>query len=96
MDPPAYGVLRGKFGKIKSSNVNPAWLGERLYAANIIGQEEKERARSVDIAKSERLGELVDSVLGNGGRGVFETFVNILFSQPHLRWLADQLKGRYS
>ena len=94
MESPAYGVLGGKVGRIKSSNVDPAWLAGRLLAAKIIGEEEEERAKNADIPKPERRSELVETVQGNGRRGVFQTFVNILLSKPHLEWLGEELKGR--
>ena len=93
MESRAYGVLGGKVGRIKSSNVDPAWLAQKLLAANIIGEEDEERAKNADIPKPERRGELVEIVQGNGRRGVFRTFVNILLSKPHLGWLGEELKG---
>ena len=96
MESRAYGVLGGKVGRIKSSNVDPAWLARQLLAASIIGEEDEERAKNADISKPERRGELVEIVQGNGRRGVFGTFVNILLSKPHLEWLGQELKGGHN
>ena len=94
MEERAYGVLGGKIGRIKRSNVDPVWLAERLQDAKIIGQSDEDRAKNVSIPKPERRGELVELVQGNGRRGVFQTFVNILLSKPHLEWLGEELKGK--
>ena len=95
MESRAYGVLGGKVGRIKASNVDPVWLAQQLLAAKIIGEEDVERAKNADISKPERRGELVEIIQGNGRRGVFQIFVNILLSKPHLEWLGEELKGRY-
>ena len=95
MERRAYGVLGGKVERIKSSNVDPAWLARRLVEAEIIGEEDEERAKNASIPKPERRSELVEIVQGNGAPGVFQTFVNILLSKPHLKWLGGELKGRY-
>ena len=93
MEERAYGVLGGKIGRIKRSNVDPAWLSEQLFSAKIIGKSDMERAKDVAIPKPERRGELVEIVLGNGRPDVFQTFVNIFLSEPHLEWLGEDLKG---
>ena len=95
MESRARGVLGGKIGRIKVSNVNPAWLAERLVEEKIIGEEDEERAKNGDIPKPERLSELVEIVQGHGGPGVFQTFVTILLSKPHLKWLGEELKSTY-
>ena len=86
-------VLGEKIERIKSSNVSPAWLAERLHAANIVGKDDVRYAKKDDVPKHERRGELVELVLGNGRRGVFQTFVEIFLSEPHLEWLGEELKG---
>ena len=93
MESRAYGVLGGKIGRIKTSNVDPVWLAERLQAERIIGQSHVEKAKDDSIPEPERRGELVELVQGNGRRGVFQTFVNILLSEPYLDWLGEELKG---
>ena len=95
MERPAYGVLGGKIGRIKSSSVDPVWLAEELLAAKIIGKKDLERAKNDGTPKPERRGELVETVQGNGRRGVFQTLVNILLSEPHLDWLGEELRGKY-
>ena len=96
MEKRAHGVLDGKIGRIKSSNVDPVWLAQKLLTANIIGENDLERAKDVEIPKPERRGELVEIVQGNGRRGVFQTFVNIFLSEPHLTWLGEELQGGYA
>ena len=93
MESRAYGVLGGKIGRIKASNVDPVWLAERLQAERIIGHRDLERAKDDSIPKPERRGELVELVQGNGRRGVFQTFVNIFLRELHLGWLGEELKG---
>ena len=95
MENRAHGVLGGKIGRIKSSNVNPVWLAERLHAAKIVGKDDVENAKKDHIPKMERRRELVELVQGNGRRGVFQTFVNILLSEPHVEWLGRELKGKW-
>ena len=94
MERRAYGVLGGKVERIKASNVDPAWLAEKLVSAKIVGKLEEERAREADVPEAQRRGKLVEMVQGNGRRGVFQTFVNILLNEPHLEWLGEELKGR--
>ena len=94
MERRAYGVLGGKVERIKCSNVDPAWLAEQLLSAKIIGKRDVEMANNADIPKPERRSELVEIVQGNGRRGVFQKFVNILLCEPHLEWLGEELKGR--
>ena len=95
MEKRAHGVLGGKIGRIRSTNVDPVWLAEELHAAKIIGKKDLERAKNDEISEPERRGELVEKVQGNGRRGVFQTFVNILLSEPHLEWLGEELQGGY-
>ena len=93
MESRAYGVLRGKTARIKSSNVDPVWLAGELLAADIIGEEEEKDARNTNVPKPERRVELVELVMGNGEGGVFQTFVNILLRKRHLKWLGKEIKG---
>ena len=93
MEGRGHGVLGRKIGQIKSSSVDPDWLAQKLLTAKIIGKKDLERAKDVEIPKPERRGELVEIAQGNGRRGVFQTFVNILLSEPHLEWLGEELKG---
>ena len=53
MERRAYSVLGGKIGRIKVSNMDPAWLAERLQAARIIGHHDVERAKDYSILKPE-------------------------------------------
>ena len=94
MEKRAYGVLGGKVERIKASNVDPAWLAEKLVSAKIVGKIEEERAKKADVPEAQRRGKLVEMVQGNGRRGVFQTFVNILLDEPHLEWLGEELKGK--
>ena len=93
MESRAYGVLGGKLERIKISNVDPTWLAAELLAAGIIGEEDEIASRNSNISKADRRGELVELVMGNGGQGVFQTFVAILLSKRHLQWLGNELKG---
>ena len=50
MESRAHGVLGGKIGRIKISNVNPGWLAEQLLAVDIVGPEDVEEAKDKSIA----------------------------------------------
>ena len=93
MEERAYGVLRGKMGKIKRSNVDPAWLAGELLAANIIGNTDFQGASNSQVVADERRAELVLKVMGNGATDVFQTFVSILLKESHVKWLGEELKG---
>ena len=93
MDEPAYGVLKGKLEKITKSNVNTAWLANKLLEANIIDESDVEEVNALEGASARRA-ELTEMLLGSGAPGVFQVFFNILFSKPKLRWLANELKGK--
>ena len=94
MESRAHGVLGGKISRIKESNVDPAWLAQRLYSAKIIGKADEERAKKSDVPEAQRCGKLVEMVQRNGRKGVFQTFVSILLSEPHLDWLGEELRGK--
>ena len=94
MESRAHGVLGGKISRIKESNVDPAWLAQRLYSAKIIGKADEERAKKSDVPEAQRCGKLVEMVQRNGRKGVFQTFVHILLSEPHLDWLGEELRGK--
>ena len=94
MEEPAYGVLRGKLGRIKRSNVDPAWLAGELLAAKIIGTTDVQRATNAREIADERLGELVGVVMRNGAPDVFQAFVSILLKEDNVKWLGEELKGR--
>ena len=96
METRAHGVLGGKIGRIKQSNVNPAWLADQLFAAKIIGEEDVLDARNTAISKSERREELMQLVMGSGKEGGFHTFVKILLSKEHLMWLGNEIKGMFA
>ena len=93
MESRAYGVLGGKMGRIKGSNVDPAWLAGQLLAAHVIGEEDATRATREGASASSRLEELVVMVTRNGRDGVFRKFVDILLSKPHIEWLGEEIKG---
>ena len=93
MEERAYGVLRGKIGRIKGSNVDPAWLAGELLAAKIIGNTDFQRASNPREVADERLGELVEKVMRNGAPDVFQNFVSILLKLDHVKWLGEELKG---
>ena len=93
MEERAFGVLRGKIGRIKGSNVDPAWLAGELLAANIIGNADFQRASNSREEEDERLGKLVGKVMRNGAPDVFQTFVSILLKENHVKWLGEELKG---
>ena len=93
MEERAYGVLRGKIGRIKRSNVDPAWLAGELLAAKIIGDEEFQRASNSREEEDERLGKLVGKAMRNGAPDVFQTFVSILLKKDNVKWLGEELKG---
>lgn len=95
MEPRAHGVLGGKIGRIKESNVNPVWLAEELFAAEIIVEFDLMDARNTNISKAERRGELLELVMGSGKEGVFQTFVKILLSKEPLKWLGSEIKGLF-
>ena len=94
MERRAHGVLGGKISRIKESNVDPAWLAQRLYSAKIIGKADEERAKKSDVPEAQRCGKLVEMVQRNGRKGVFQRFVSILLSEPHLDWLGEELRGK--
>ena len=87
-------VLLGKLTKIKESKFDPVWLAEELFVVGIVGEEERTAAGDETLPRERQQDELLDLVLGNGGEGVFQTFVNIFHSKLHTRWLATALKGR--
>ena len=93
MEEREYGVLRGKIGKIKRSNVDPAWLAGELLAADIIGEADFRRASNSREEEDERLGKLVGKVMRNGAPDVFQTFISILLKEKPVKWLGEELKG---
>ena len=96
MEEREYGVLGGKIGRIKRSNVDPAWLAGELLAAKIIGDTDVQRASNPREVKDDRLAELVQTVMRNGAPDVFQTFVSILLKADHVKWLGEELKGEVS
>ena len=86
-------ILEGKLATINGTRFDPVWLADELFRAGLIGEEERAAANDKYTPKETHRDELLKLVLGNGGKGVFQTFVNILFSKLHFHWLAEQLKG---
>ena len=90
-------MLREKIGRIKGSNVDPAWLAGELLAATIIGDADFQRAsNSREGVDAERLGKLVVKIMQNGAADVFQTFVSILLKEDPVKWLGEELKGEAS
>ena len=96
MEEPERGVLIEKIGRIRGSNVDPAWLAGELLAAKIIGTSDRMRATNVWAIAGDRLGELVGVVMRNGARDVFQAFVSILLKEDNVKWLGEELKGALS
>ena len=94
MEKQAHGVLGGKIGRIRESNVDPAWLAGELLAAKIIGDADFRRASNTSREEDERLGKLVQKVMQNGAPDVFQTFVSILLKEDPVKWLGKELKGK--
>ncbi|CAI7990237.1 hypothetical protein GBAR_LOCUS442 [Geodia barretti] len=88
-------VLLADLAKIKESKFDPVWLAEELFAAGIVGEEERVAAKDETVSKEHRRDELLDLVMGNGGESVFQTFVNIFSSKRHMHWLAMDLKDEF-
>ena len=44
MEETARDVLQSKIGRIKQSNVDPAWLADELLVARIVGDQDAQRA----------------------------------------------------
>ena len=86
-------ILQGKLAAIKATTFDPVWLADELFTAGVIGEKERAAAKDKYTPKETQRDELLKLVLGNGGKGVFQTFVNILFSKLYLHSLAQQLKG---
>ena len=93
MEARALHVLTTNFATITESNVDPACLAGKLLAAEIIGNNDYQRASNPRESTNVRLGELVDKVMRNGASNVFQTFVNILLREGHVKWLGEKLKG---
>ena len=93
MEDRARRVLRSNLAKIKESKCDPVWLAEELFAAGIVGEEERLAAKDETVSKEHRRDELLDLVMGNEGESVFQTFVNIFSRKRHMHWLAMDLKG---
>ena len=94
MEKREYGVLGGKIGRIKCSNVDPVWLAERLKAADIIGKRDEDNAKRAYIPEDQRRVRLVELVQENVKRSTFPTLVNILLSEPRLKRLGEELRGK--
>ena len=93
MENRGHGVLGGKIERIKNWDVDPAWLAEQLLAVDIVGPEDVEEAKTSSVSIPERRAQIVEAVRGNGGEGVFQTFVGVLLSQDRLQPLGQDLKG---
>ena len=93
MEKQASDVLRGRIERFQESNVDPAWLARKLHSAGIIGGNDVEVASNERELAAKRRGDLLLTVMGNGAPDVFQTFVNILLSERHLKWLGEELKG---
>ena len=93
MEKPAHDVLGGKIWRITMSNVDPVWLAGELLATKIIGPADLRRASNPREGAPDRLGELVQKVMGNGRPDVFQTFVSVLFKEDYVKWLGEELKG---
>lgn len=96
MEDIAQGVLGRKIGRFKKSNIDPAWLAEELLAARIIGNRDLRRASNPREEKVDRLGELLQTVMGNGAPDFLQTFVSIFLKEGHTEWLGKELKGTAS
>ena len=94
MDDPAYSVLKKKLDKIKRSNVDPAWLGEKLLEADIIEESDVEKVNAQE-GEDGQLGKLTEKVMRNGAPDVFQVLVDIISSKPTTKWLGKELKGIY-
>ena len=94
-DSPAYVVLEKMLAKIKTSNVDPKWLAGELRSAGIVGPNDEENAGIDGKPDSDKRAALVRAIMGSGNPGAFETFVETLRKQEHLKWLAKELKGTY-
>lgn len=95
MEEPEKSVLRKYSGEISDSNVDPALLARKLYAAGIIGKADTEKACNNGEIKANRRFDLVSTMMGNGGANVFQTFVKILLAEGEVKWLGEKLKGQY-
>lgn len=93
MEEAAKSALRKYAGEISDSNVDPAWLARKLYAAGIIGETDTEKASSDREPKANRRFGLVSTLMGNGGPNVFQRLVEILLAQEDVKWLGEKLKG---
>ena len=61
-------VLRANLAKIKESKFDPVWLAEELFAAGIVGEEERVATKDETVSKEHRRDGLLDLVRGTEGR----------------------------
>ena len=94
-DSPAYVVLEKMLAKFKTYNVDPKWLAGELRSAGIVGPNDEENAGIDGKPDSDKRAALVRAIMGSGKPGAFETFVETLHKQKHLKWLTIELKGTY-
>ena len=91
-DKAAYNILTTTLPAFTRSNINPATLGERLFARKIIGEDAYESACQQREA-SQRRRELLANVMGCGKTRAFQDLVDILSEMQGFEWFGKKLRG---
>ena len=95
-DKVGYKILKDKLPLIRDSALDPETLAVVLKGRGIIGQDAYDYAINPLHEIRERRRKLVDAVMGNGKKGVFQDFTECLLSMQGVEWIGEELKGRYT
>ena len=90
-DPQGYATLKLHFALVCNSNLDPSSLARDLFAKGLITSHVKQEANSTQLDKNQKLDKILEGVMANGERGVFQTFIDII-RREH-QWLVDKLEG---
>lgn len=92
-DKAAYDALQKHFADLRRSSFDPGTVAAELFAKGIVGEEDEWRGRQSSDNPADRRANLVRVVMGNGGEGVFQAFLEALVKETQNKHICDQLIG---
>ena len=92
-DKAAYDTIVKHFSDLCQSPFDPGKVARELLAEEIIGDGTLFSATLANVNPGEKRMEILRAVMANGGKGVFQTFVQVLMKEKQNSFLCEKLIG---
>lgn len=78
-------------------NIDPNEIVDLCFAGKLVSQRQMEEINAMRVSHGnfKACERLLQALMGNGEKNVFQTFLEVLESKSHLNHLANRLRGEF-